>query len=283
MRIGFIGLGVMGRPMAGHLIAAGHELHVWARREVPRDGLEAATWHGSAADVAAAAEAICTIVGDPDDVADLYRNHLFDAASPGTLLIDLTTSSPGLAAELAAEAAGRGLTMLDAPVSGGDRGARAGELSVMVGGSDEAFARGRPVLDAFAKAVVHQGGPGAGQHCKMCNQIAVAAGMLSVAESVAYAKAAGLDPETVLASITGGAAGSWSLSHLAPRMLAGDDAPGFMVRHFLKDMRIALDSARRLGLELPGLELAERTYERLAAAGHGDSGTQAVVRLYVGG
>ena len=288
-RVGFIGLGVMGAPMAGHVAGAGFELHAWARSpERARTRLEtfagdaAVTWHDTPAEVARACDVVCTIVGEPGDVSDLYRGDagLIASAGAGTCLIDLTTSSPTLARELAGEAAEREVLMLDAPVSGGDRGAREGILSVMVGGSDDAFTRGRPVLDTFGKTVVHQGPAGAGQHTKMCNQMAIAPGMLGVCEAIAYATAAGLDPKIVLQSITGGAAGSWSLANLGPRMIDGDFDPGFFVRHFLKDMRIALESAAELGLELPGLKLARERYQALADAGFAEDGTQALMRLY---
>ena len=196
------------------------------------------------------------------------------------MLVDLTTSSPILAKRLADEAAQREIAVLDAPVSGGDRGAREGILSIMVGGDASAFECVRPVLDTFGKTIVHQGPAGSGQHCKMCNQIAIAAGMVGIAESMAYAKASGLDPTVVLQSITGGAAGSWGLSNLAPRMLAGDFAPGFYVRHFLKDMRIAIESADELGLDLPGLKQARELYAHLAERGCEDDGTQAIFKLY---
>ena len=198
----------------------------------------------------------------------------------GQLLIDMTTSDPALARALATEATAKGAAALDAPVSGGDRGAREAALSIMVGGAPADFARAQPVLAVMGKTVVLQGGPGAGQLCKLTNQIAIASGMLAVCESLAFAKAAGLNLETVLTSISGGAAGSWGLSNLAPRVLRDDFAPGFYVRHFVKDLGLALAAARALNLRLPGLELAARLYDQVVAAGDADLGTQALARLY---
>ena len=177
-------------------------------------------------------------------------------------------------------AASIGADMLDAPVSGGDIGAREARLSIMVGGGKAAFERALPVFQKMGKAIVHQGPAGSGQYCKMCNQIGIAGGMLALAESLSFAKAAGLDPATVLESIGGGAAGSWALANLAPRVIRGDYAPGFFVKHFVKDMRIALEAARESGVRLPGLELAEKLYSRLIAEGGADCGTQALFKLY---
>ncbi len=282
--IGFIGTGVMGRSMAGHLLAAGHPLRVHNRTRAKADPLVAAgaVWCDTPGELAAGSDVVITMVGCPRDVEALYlgAGGLLAHARPGTLLVDMTTSSPALARRVADAARAAGCAALDAPVSGGDIGAREARLSIMVGGEAEAFARARPLLEKMGRTIVHQGPAGSGQHCKMANQIAIAAGMLGVCEALAYARQAGLDPATVLASISGGAAGSWSLTHLAPRMLAGDFAPGFYVKHFIKDLGIALESARALGLGLPGMELALRLYQRLAAAGHADEGTQALYRLY---
>jgi 3-hydroxyisobutyrate dehydrogenase len=195
-------------------------------------------------------------------------------------VVDMTTSRPDLAVRIATAASERGIEAMDAPVSGGDVGAREARLSIMVGGSQSAFARIRPLFELMGANIVYQGPAGSGQHTKMCNQIAIAAGMLGVCESIAYAKAAGLDPETVLESIGSGAAASWSLSNLAPRMIAGNFAPGFYVKHFIKDLSIALESAGAMGLRTPGLALARKMYEELAAAGGEDDGTQALYKLY---
>jgi len=285
--IGFVGTGVMGASMAGHLMAAGCSLRVHNRtRERAQSLIDAgAVWCDTPALVAQGADAVITIVGYPADVEQVYLgpDGLVQAAEPGTLLIDMTTSSPVLARRIAQAAGQRGLDALDAPVSGGDIGAREARLTIMVGGSESAFAAAEPILRVMGPNVVLQGGPGAGQHTKMCNQIAIAANMIGASESLAYARAAGLDPERVLQSISAGAASSWTLSNLVPRMIANDMAPGFFVRHFIKDMRIALDSAEEMGLELPGLLLAHVMYQRLAAQGGEDLGTQALIGLYTSG
>ncbi len=282
--IGFIGLGVMGRSMAGHLLAAGYPLRVFTRTSGTASALleRGAVWAGSPAALARACDVVFTIVGFPRDVEAVYfgADGLIEALRPGCVLVDMTTSRPDLAARIAAAAAGRGAAALDAPVSGGDKGAREAALSIMVGGDRENFERILPLFRIMGKNIVHQGPAGSGQHCKLCNQIAIAGTMIGVCEAVAYARRAGLDPQTVLQSIGAGAAGSWSLGNLAPRMLAGDFAPGFFVKHFIKDMDIAAASADALALDTPGLDLALALYRRLAAAGGGDMGTQALYRLY---
>jgi 3-hydroxyisobutyrate dehydrogenase len=283
-KIGFIGTGVMGRSMAGHLQRAGHSLHVYNRtREKAQPLLDAgAQWHDAPASVARAVDVVITMLGFPSDVEDVYlgREGLIASARPNALLIDMTTSSPALAARIATAAQQRGLSALDAPVSGGDLGAREARLVIMVGGDESGFAAARPLFELMGKNIVRHGGPGAGQHCKMANQIAVAASMLAWVEALAYARSAGLEPARVLESISGGAAGSWSMTNLAPRALAGNFAPGFYVKHFLKDMRIALDSAAEMKLELPGLECAKRLYDQVAAHGWSEDGTQALYKLY---
>ena len=279
--IGWIGLGVMGAPMAGHLLAAGHELTVSTRTPEKADALvaEGATWVATAAEVARAGEVVFTMLGLPDDVRSVMfgSDGVIDSAAPGTVLVDCTTSEPALAIEIAEAAAARSIGAVDAPVSGGDVGAREARLSIMVGGADDDVGRVRPLLDIVGSTVVHQGPAGAGQHTKAVNQIAIASNMVGVCEALLYAQAAGLDPETVLASISSGAAGSWSLANLAPRMIAGDFAPGFYVEHFVKDLGIALHEAERLELQLPGLTLAAELYRRLLADGGGRSGTQALI------
>ncbi len=283
--IAFIGTGVMGRSMAGHLLRAGHALHVHNRTRAKAQPLldAGARWHDSAASAAEAADAVLTMLGFPADVEETYLGGGGGVARarPGALLIDMTTSSPALARRIAAAADARGLAALDAPVSGGDVGAREGQLVIMVGGEESAFARGRPLFERIGRNLARLGPAGAGQSCKMANQIAVAAGMVAWCEALAYARKSGLDPERVLASIGGGAAGSWSMAKLAPRALAGDFAPGFYVKHIRKDIKIALDSAAELGLDLPGLETARRLYEQVAARGWDECGTQALYRLYL--
>ena len=284
-KIGFVGTGVMGSSMAGHLLEAGHELSVYNRTKAKADTVIrlGATWCDSIAQIASRSEVIITIVGYPKDVEETYLGEegLLENANPGTLLIDMTTSSPVLAVRIAEAAKAAACEALDAPVSGGDVGAKNAALSIMVGGSEEAYQTALPLFGKMGKNIVHQGGPGFGQHCKMANQIAIAAGMMGVCEAMAYARKCGLNPETVLKSIESGAAGSWSLSNLAPRMLAGNFDPGFYVKHFIKDLRIAIESAQAMELDTPGLELALSLYEKLAAAGHEDDGTQTLFRLYL--
>jgi 3-hydroxyisobutyrate dehydrogenase len=285
LAIAFIGTGVMGRSMAGHLLKAGHAVHVHNRTRAKAQALldAGAAWHDSAGAAAAEASVVVTMLGFPADVEETYLGPggIVERALPGSLLIDMTTSSPVLARRIAAAAAARGLEALDAPVSGGDIGAREARLVIMAGGDAAAFARARPILDLMGKNVALLGPAGSGQHCKMANQIAVAVGMVAWCEALAYARKAGLDPAQVLASISGGAAGSWSMTNLAPRALAENYAPGFYVKHILKDMRIALDSAAELKLELPGLSDARKLYERVAAHGWDECGTQALYRLYL--
>ena len=285
--IGFIGLGVMGRQMAGHLLDAGHALHVFNRTPAKADALRerGAGWADSPAALAQTCGVVFTIVGFPADVESIYfgPNGLIEAMRTGTVLVDMTTSRPDLAIRIAAAAAERGGSALDAPVSGGDKGARDGTLSIMVGGPRDTFERIQPLFACMGKNIVYHGPAGSGQHCKLCNQIAIASNMLGVCEAMAYARKSGLDPDAVLRSISTGAAGSWSLSNLAPRMLAGDFAPGFFVKHFIKDMTLAADAANGFALDLPGLELALRRYRELAEAGRENDGTQSLYRLYLEG
>jgi len=286
MDIGFIGIGVMGKSMAGHLLAAGHRVYVYTRTKVKAEELlsRGAVWRDSPAEIAASGEAVITMVGYPSDVEQVYfgEGGLIANSRPGTLLIDMTTSSPALAKRIYDAAKERGLRALDAPVSGGDVGAREARLSIMVGGDRDAFEAARPIFELMGKNIVLQGGPGAGQHTKMVNQIAIASGMLGVCEAIAYAEKAGLDPSAVLSCIETGAAASWSLSNLGRRIIAGNFEPGFFVKHFIKDMKIALDSAAEMGLDLPGLALAKQMYERLSSLGYADKGTQALYKLYGG-
>lgn len=280
-RIGWIGTGVMGLPMCGHLLDAGHEVHVSSRtRERAASLVErGAHWHGTPAAVAAESDCVCTMVGFPSDVREvvLGPSGVLAGARPGSLLVDLTTSEPSLAEEIHGQAAAREVDAVDAPVSGGDVGARNATLVIMAGGSPEAVERARAVLDVMGRTVVHAGGPGAGQHTKMTNQIAIASGMIGLCEALLYAARSGLDVERAVDTISGGAAGSWSLSNYGPRALKGDFAPGFKVEHFLKDLRIALAESRRMGLTMPGLALAEELYARAEEQGLGARGTHALV------
>jgi 3-hydroxyisobutyrate dehydrogenase len=283
--VAFLGTGVMGRSMAGHLQRAGHPLHVFTRtREKAAALLEAgATWHASAGDAAAAAEVVVSMLGFPTDVESVYLgpDGVVARARPGTLLIDMTTSSPLLARRIAGAASERGQQALDAPVSGGDIGAREARLVIMVGGEDAAFRRAQPLLALLGKNIALLGPAGAGQCCKMANQITVAIGMLAWCEGLAFARKAGLDPAAVVASIGGGAAGSWAMANLAPRALAGNFDPGFYVKHLLKDLRIALDSAAELEVDLPGLGLARKVYDEVAQRGWENCGTQVLLRHYL--
>lgn len=282
--IAFIGTGVMGASMAGHLMDAGYPLVVFNRTPARAEPLvsRGAIWAETPGAAAALADVVITMVGYPADVEAVYlgADGIVEAAKPGTLVIDMTTSSPLLAEKVAVAGAARGLRVLDAPVSGGDIGAKNATLTIMVGGAVQDFALAEPILRVMGANVVLQGAAGAGQHTKMANQVAIAGCMLATVESLAYAEAAGLNPRTVLESIGAGSAASWSLANLAPRILDGNLAPGFYVKHFVKDMRIAMDSATEMGLDLPGLAAAKRLYELLEASGGQDLGTQALWLLY---
>lgn len=284
LSIAFIGTGVMGRSMAGHLQKAGHRLHVYNRTKEKAQALidAGAQWHDTAGDAAAQADVVITIVGFPTDVEATYlgAGGVVEKAKPGAVLIDMTTSSPVLARKIADAAKQRGLSSLDAPVSGGDLGAKNATLVIMVGGEAEAFNKAKPLFELMGKNIALHGGPGAGQYCKMANQIAVAVAMVAWVEALAYAKKAGLDPQAVHASISGGAAGGWAMTNMAPRALAENYAPGFYVKHIIKDMKIALESAAEMKLDLPGLATAKKLYEQVAAKGWEDCGTQALYRLY---
>ncbi|WP_307263193.1 NAD(P)-dependent oxidoreductase [Peribacillus sp. V2I11] len=282
--IGFIGLGVMGKSMAANLLKAGFEVFVYTRTKDKASELlsQGAKWASAPKEIAQKANVIISMVGYPSDVEEIYlgENGLIENGKQGTHLIDMTTSTPSLAVEIAEEAKKRGMESLDAPVSGGDIGARDAKLTIMVGGSSEAFEAVLPIFDIIGSNVIHQGPAGSGQHTKMCNQIAIASNMIGVTEAISYAKKAGLDPERVLRSISSGSAGSWSLSNLAPRMVEGDFEPGFYIKHFIKDMKIALDEAERMGMDAPGLSLSKSLYEGLAKAGEENSGTQALYKHY---
>ncbi|WP_047152764.1 NAD(P)-dependent oxidoreductase [Aneurinibacillus tyrosinisolvens] len=281
--IGFIGTGVMGKSMAGHLLKAGYPVLVYNRTKSRAEELiqQGAQWKDTVAELAAEANIIITMVGYPKDVEEVYlgESGILPHAKQGTYVIDMTTSTPSLARTIYEEAKGRGMHSLDAPVSGGDIGAREARLAIMVGGDQEVFDVLLPIFNLIGQNIILQGGAGAGQHTKMCNQIAIASNMIGVCEAMVYAKRAGLDPERVLKSIATGAAGSFSLSNLAPRMISGDFEPGFYIKHFIKDMGIALGAAKEMGLMTPGLELAKSLYEELADKGEENSGTQALYKL----
>ncbi|RNB79178.1 NAD(P)-dependent oxidoreductase [Brevibacillus nitrificans] len=282
--IGFVGTGVMGKSMASHFLKAGYQVVVYTRTKAKAEDLleQGAVWKEHVSQVAQASDVIITMVGYPSDVEEVYlgAEGIVTHAKPGSFLIDMTTSKPSLAKKIYEEAKKRDLHSLDAPVSGGDIGAREARLTIMVGGDQEAFDAVEPLLKVMGTNVVLQGGPGAGQHTKMCNQIAIATNMIGVCEAISYAKKAGLNPTRVLESIAAGAAGSWSLSNLAPRMIAGNFEPGFYIKHFIKDMGIALEAAKEMGLLTPGLELSKSLYDELAANGMEDNGTQALIKWF---
>ncbi|MEY3000291.1 MAG: 2-hydroxy-3-oxopropionate reductase [Verrucomicrobiota bacterium] len=284
MRVGFIGTGVMGASMARHILEAGHTLAVHNRTRHKAAPLNeaGAHWCDTPGEVAACSDLVITIAGYPADVEALYfgPSNLLEAARPGMVFIDMTTSSPVLAKRIAAEAAARGAHGLDAPVSGGDIGAREARLTIMVGGDHDGFELAKPIFVLLGKNISYQGPAGSGQLCKLANQIAIASGMIGVCEAFAFAESAGLDARRVLTAIAAGAAGSWSLSNLAPRFLDGNFEPGFYVKHFVKDLGLAIEAAREMQLDLPGLEQAKALYQRLASNGFAEEGTQALYRLY---
>jgi len=279
-KIGWIGTGVMGRPMARHLLEEGHSLKVYNRTKSKAEPLvdAGAQWVDSPQEAARGNEFVCVMVGFPQDVRQVFLGEqgAINSVQEGTILIDFTTSKPSLAEEIAERFAEKGAQTLDAPVSGGDVGAERGELSIMVGGPEEAFEEAEFIFDRLGENVVLQGGPGAGQHTKMCNQIQIAGTMIGMVEALLYGTKAGLDLETMLESISGGAAGCWSLDNLAPRVLEGDMEPGFFVDHFVKDMGIALEEAKKMQLSMPGLSLVHQLYVSVQAMGKGKKGTQAL-------
>lgn len=284
MKIGFIGTGVMGASMAGHLMDAGHQLTVYNRTRQKAEGLLArgACWADTPADCANGMDAIISIVGYPRDVEEVYLGEkgILSTARPGAYLIDMTTTSPALWQRIASAAEQKGLHPLDAPVSGGDTGARNATLSIMVGGQQADFEACVPLFEKMGKTIVYTGPAGCGQHTKMANQIAIAGCVTGVAEAVRYGQISGLDTQNMLSCISAGAAGSWQMSNNGPKMLKGDYAPGFFIQHFIKDMRIAQEEAQKRGAELPVLQLVLSMYESLQEDGHGNDGTQAVIEWY---
>ncbi|MEQ1625787.1 MAG: NAD(P)-dependent oxidoreductase [Nitrospira sp.] len=279
--IGWIGTGVMGVSMCGHLLQAGYPVTVFSRTRTKTRPLldRGAVWADSPRAVAEQSTVIITMVGFPRDVRDVYCGPagILARARPGSILIDMTTTEPALSQEIEAAASARGLHAIDAPVSGGDVGAKNATLSIMVGGELDTVERVRPLLECLGKKVIYQGGAGAGQHTKLCNQIVIAGTMVGVCESLLYGFKAGLDLSQMLESIRGGAAACWTLDNLAPRILQRNFDPGFFVEHFLKDMGIALDEAKRMNLTLPGLTLVHGLYQRVQALGHGRNGTHALM------
>ncbi len=282
--IGFIGIGVMGKSMAGHLLRAGYSLIVYNRTKEKAEDLlqQGAVWADSPKEIAEKANVIFTIVGYPQDVEEVYLGEqgIITNGKANTYVIDMTTSTPTLAVKIYEEAKKKGIFSVDAPVSGGDIGAEEARLSIMVGGDKKVFEELEPLFKLLGTNVVYQGKAGAGQHTKMCNQIAVASTILGVCEAIVYAEKSGLDPNNVLVSITSGAAGSWLLSNMAPRMLDGDFEPGFYIKHFIKDMNIALQEAEAMEMETPGLAVVQRLYTVLAEKGEENSGHQALYKYW---
>lgn len=283
-KIAFLGTGVMGVSVVNHLLDSNYEVAIYTRtKEKARSLIDAgAVWMDTVAAAVKDAELVFTMLGYPGDVEEVYFGDggIFSTGKAGQILIDMTTSSPALAIRIANAGAKLQMATIDAPVSGGDIGAKNGTLSIMCGGEEEVFNAITPILAVFGKQIVYQGLAGSGQHAKMCNQIAIATNMIGVCEALVYAEKAGLDPETVLKSISTGAAGSWSLSNLAPRMLDGDFEPGFYVKHFMKDINIALAEAEAMNLSLPGLQLASEMYQKLVEKGFSDQGTQVLYKSY---
>lgn len=281
-KIGFIGIGIMGQAMAANLIQAGFTVTVYSRtRAKAEDFLRrtGAAWRDSVADCVRGQEAVITMVGYPRDVEEVYfgGQGILENADSGAYLIDMTTTDPKLSIRIAEAGAARGLRVLDAPVSGGDFGAKAGTLSIMAGGTEADFQACLPLFRAMGKTILHEGGPGAGQHTKMANQIAIAGALSGVCEALAYGERMGLDTGKMLASIRDGAAGSSQMTNLCPKMIDHDDAPGFFLKHFVKDLKIALDQGAG---DLPVLTQVEAMCQALAERGYGDCGTQALIHYY---
>lgn len=283
-KIGFIGIGVMGCAMASNLMKKGYELTVYTRTKQKAEVLleKGAKWCDTAADCAKGQNAVITMVGFPNDVEEVYfgESGIFSAAEEGTYLIDMTTTSPKLSVKIYNAAKERKMHALDAPVSGGDTGAKNGTLSIMVGGDREAFDVCYDIFAAMGTNIIYEGPAGCGQHTKMANQIALGGAISGVCEALAYAKAVGLDQQTMLDSISAGAAGSWQMSNMAPRILKGDDAPGFYIKHYIKDMRIAVEESQEVHLDLKMLNSVLEMYEKLAESGMANLGTQALYHYY---
>ncbi|HPR81389.1 MAG TPA: NAD(P)-dependent oxidoreductase [Enterococcus sp.] len=285
MKIGFIGTGVMGHAIVEHLIVAGHDITVYNRTKSKTDDLVAkgATWQDSPKAVTEGSELIFTMVGYPYDVEETYYHAdagIFATDVKGKILVDLTTSTPSLAVKIAQTANENGAESLDAPVSGGDLGAKNGTLTIMAGGSQAAYQTVLPVFEQFGKTCMLHGGSGKGQHAKMANQIMIAGTMTGMTEMLVYANQAGLDLSKILDTLAGGSAANWSMINYSPRILAENYSPGFFVKHFVKDLKIALDEANNMGIDLPSTTLAEQLYEKLEKAGYGDDGTQALIKLW---
>jgi len=285
INIGFIGTGVMGSAMASHILDGGYKLSVYNRTKIKASALinKGAIWKDSVAELSKDSDIVITIVGYPKDVEEVYlgENGIINNIKKGSYVVDMTTSKPSLAKKIYNAAKEKEIFALDAPVSGGDVGAAEGTLSIMIGGDREAFENLKPIFQLMGKNIVLQGSAGAGQHTKMCNQIAIASNIMGVCEALVYAKKSSLDSETVLKSIGTGGAASWQLNAYAPRILKGDYAPGFYIKHFVKDMKIALEEAAAMGLGTPALSLSKKLYDKLIEQGKEDLGTQALYELYL--
>lgn len=284
MKIGFIGTGVMGSSMVRHLLNANYKVNVYNRTKEKAMPLtdEGALWQDTPAEIAKQSDVILTIVGYPSDVEEVYfgENGVFEGLTEGKIVIDMTTSTPALAEKIAEKAIKIGASSLDAPVSGGDLGAKNGTLTVMVGGDKAAYDKVQPILETFSAALNLFGEAGSGQHTKMANQIMVAGTMTGLIEMMAYANKAGLPLESVVKTVNGGAARNWSLENYGPRIIQNDYSPGFFVKHFVKDLKIALDEAKKMNLELPATTQAYKLYENLENAGYEDEGTQSLIKLW---
>src|SRR5256885_1079120 len=280
-RIGWIGTGVMGSSMCGHLLTAGCHVTVHSRTKSKAQSLfdRGAQWAENPPAVAVESDVLFTMVGFPQDVRQVYfaTDGILSGAGAGTILVDMTTTQPSLSRDIAAAASANDLSAIDAPVSGGDVGAKNAALSIMIGGDTKSVQAVMPLFELLGKKIVHQGGPGTGQQAKLCNQIVIAGTMVGVCESLLYGYKAGLDLNRMLDSIRGGAAACWTLDHLAPRILQRNFEPGFSVEHFVKDMDFALEEAKRMGLVLPGLTLVHQLYQTVQSLGHGRSGTHALM------
>ena len=283
-KIGFIGVGIMGKSMVRNLMKNGFEVSIYARTKAKVTDIlaEGALWCDSIAQCAQGKDAVITIVGYPKDVEEVYfgQGGIMENASAGCVLIDMTTTSPQLSVKIEQAAKEKGLKALDAPVSGGDVGAKNGTLSIMVGGEKETYTQCLPIFQAMGTNIIYEGKAGAGQHTKMANQIALGGAIAGVCEAMTYAKKVGLDLQTMLDSISKGAAGSWQMSNMAPRMLKGDFDPGFFVKHYIKDMNIALEEAAHVDLTMPVLNEVHDMYQALDDQGMGDLGTQALIKYY---
>lgn len=283
-KIGFIGVGIMGKSMVRNLMKAGFDVAIYTRTKSKVEDVicEGAAWRDSVKECVADRDAVITIVGYPKDVEEVYfgEGGILKNAPTGAYVIDMTTSSPKLAERIYEEAKAVGLYALDAPVTGGDSGAKAGTLTILAGGDREAFDACMPVFEAMGKNINYEGKAGNGQHTKMCNQIAIAGALSGACEALAYAQAVGLDPKLMLESISTGAAGSAQMNNVASRILKDDFEPGFFIKHFIKDMKIALTEANRSDLFLEVLSLVLSNYEELEAEGYGDLGTQALIKYY---